>query len=56
MLEETEVMTIGEVAEYLKMGKRSIYKLAQTGKIPAKMILNKWRFSRTAIRLWILKK
>ncbi|NIO03445.1 MAG: helix-turn-helix domain-containing protein [Proteobacteria bacterium] len=47
------VMTIGQLAAYLQIGKRSLYKLAREGKIPARKILNKWRFDRHQIDAWI---
>jgi len=37
---EKEILTIEEAADYLKIGKRSIYKLAKDGKIPGKKVLN----------------
>ncbi len=53
MAEEKDILTIEEAAEYLRLGKRSVYKLAKSGKIPAKMVLNKWRFEREALREWV---
>ncbi len=50
---EKEIMTIEEAADYLKIGKRSIYKLAKEGKIPGKKILNKWRFEKESLRRWV---
>lgn len=47
------VMTIEQLAEYLQIGKRSLYRLAREGRIPAKKILNKWRFDRHQIDTWI---
>jgi excisionase family DNA binding protein len=47
------VMTIEQLADYLQIGKRSLYRLAREGKIPAKKILNKWRFDRYQIDAWI---
>jgi len=47
------VMTIEQLAAYLQIGKRSLYKLAREGEIPAKKILNKWRFDRHQIDAWI---
>jgi excisionase family DNA binding protein len=32
---EGEILTLEEVAAYLKAGKRTVYRLAQEGKIPA---------------------
>lgn len=50
---ENEILTIEEAAEYLRMGKRSIYKLAKTKKIPCKKVLNKYRFVKEELRNWI---
>jgi excisionase family DNA binding protein len=50
---EHSIMTIDQLAEYLQIGKRSVYKLARQGKVPAKKILNKWRFDRHQIDAWI---
>jgi excisionase family DNA binding protein len=50
---EKEILTIEEAAEYLKIGKRSIYKLAKDGKIPGKKVLNKWRFEKDSLRAWV---
>jgi len=53
MAGEKDILTIEEAAEYLQLGKRSLYKLAKAGKIPCKMVLNKWRFEREALREWV---
>lgn len=50
---EHDIMTLSEAAEFLRLGKRSIYKMAKAGKIPCKMVLNKWRFEREALRSWV---
>jgi excisionase family DNA binding protein len=50
---EQEILTIEEAADYLKIGKRSIYKLAKDGKIPGKKVLNKWRFEKDSLRAWV---
>jgi len=50
---DKEILTIEEAADFLRIGKRSVYKLAKTGKIPAKMVLNKWRFDRDSLREWV---
>ena len=50
---EKEILTIEEAAEYLQIGKRSVYKLAKEGKIPGKKILNKWRFEKGSLREWV---
>lgn len=53
MAEEKDILTIEEAAEYLRLGKRSLYKLAKSGQLPAKMVLNKWRFEKEALRDWV---
>jgi len=50
---QRDIMGVREAAEYLGIGPRSVYKLAAAGKIPAKMVLNKWRFEREQLREWI---
>ena len=51
-----EILTIAEAAEYLQMGKRSIYILAKKGKIPCKKITNKYRFVKEDLRNWVASK
>jgi excisionase family DNA binding protein len=47
------IMTIGEVAEYLKVTERTIYRLAAAKKIPAFKVGSSWRFSFADIDAWI---
>jgi len=49
------VMTVAEVADYLKMKTVTIYKHAQEGKIPAFKVGSKWRFKKDTIDKWIEK-
>ena len=48
-----EVLTIDELAAYLKIAKSTLYKLAQEGKIPGQKIGKHWRFRRVAIDGWL---
>lgn len=50
---EKEILTIEEASSFLQIGTRSLYKLAKEGKIPAKKVLNKWRFEKESLREWI---
>lgn len=50
---ESEVLTIKEVAEYLKVTERTIYRLAAAKKIPAFKVGGAWRFRTTDIDSWI---
>ncbi len=47
------ILTIKEVAIYLKVTERTIYRLAAAKKIPAFKIGGSWRFSRPDIDSWI---
>lgn len=48
-----EILTLGEVAAYLKAGKRTVYRLAQKGEIPAFKLGGTWRFRRSELDAWI---
>ncbi len=48
-----EILTLDEVAAYLKAGKRTVYRLAAAKKIPAFKVGGTWRFSRADIDRWI---
>ena len=50
---EGEILTLKEVAEYLKVTDRTIYRLAGAKKIPAFKVGGTWRFSRADIDEWI---
>jgi excisionase family DNA binding protein len=47
------ILTIEEAACLLKVGVRAMYKLVNQGKIPARKVLNKWRFEKNAVLDWI---
>ena len=54
MKDETgEIFTLDDVAAYLKVGKRTVYRLAAAKKIPAFKVGGTWRFSRAEIDTWI---
>ena len=44
-----EIMTLEEVAKYLKVKPQTIYTWAQTGKIPAAKLGKEWRFKKSVI-------
>ncbi len=47
-----EIMTIEEVARYLKLKSQTIYTWAQSGKIPAVKLGKEWRFKKSVIDHW----
>ena len=48
-----EVMNIEETSRYLRVPLSSLYKLAQSGKIPCQKVGRHWRFRREAIERWL---
>lgn len=50
---EGEILTIKQVASYLKVTERTIYRLAAAKKIPAFKVGGTWRFSLSDIDNWI---
>lgn len=39
------IMTVKDVAHYLKLAKSTVYKLVQNGTLPARKVGGTWRFS-----------
>jgi len=50
-----EMMTTKEVAEYLNINEKQVYKLIQGKNIPATRITGKWTFPKRLVDEWILK-
>ena len=50
---EGDILTLDEVAAYLKAGKRTVYRLAANGKLPAFKLGGTWRFRRGDLDKWI---
>lgn len=48
-----DVLTLNEVAEYLRIPKSTAYKLAQEGKIPGQKVGRHWRFHRAVVERWL---
>lgn len=46
-------MTIDDLAAYLQVSKSSLYKLAQSGKVPGQKVGRHWRFHRKTIDQWL---
>ena len=47
-----EILTIDEVARYLRLTPQTIYKWAQEKRIPAVKLGKEWRFRRSVIDKW----
>lgn len=48
-----DILTLGEVATYLRVTKRTLYRLAQEGALPAFKLGGAWRFRRDELNQWI---
>jgi len=53
---DKEVLTVKQVAEFLQMDERTIYKLAKQGDIPSFKVSNQWRFLKKDIESWVEQK
>ena len=48
-----ELLTIDEVAQYLRVKRRTIYEWVKKGKIPAIKTVGQWRFKKDRIDAWL---
>ena len=48
-----DILTVREVAEYLRLAESTVYRLAQDGEIPGRKIGGTWRFLRQELEGWI---
>lgn len=46
-------MTISELAEYLKISRSTLYKLAQENRLPGQKVGRHWRFRKETIDQWL---
>lgn len=51
-----EIMTIEEVAEYIRVSERTVYDWAQKGQLPGGKLGTTWRFKRSDIENWVNQK
>ncbi|MEM4379882.1 MAG: helix-turn-helix domain-containing protein [Thermoplasmatales archaeon] len=50
---EEEILTVKEVAKFLKYDEHTIYRLARKGDLPGFKISGEWRFRKSVIAKWI---
>lgn len=50
-----EILTIQELAVYLKLNEKTAYRLAGEGKLPGFKVGGSWRFKSEDIKTWIEK-
>ena len=52
-MSDKDIMTLEEVAKYLKLKPQTVYKWAQQGQIPGTKLGKEWRFRRRILDEWI---
>ncbi len=52
---KTDIMTLEEVAAYLKLKPQTIYTWAQEKRIPAAKLWKEWRFRKSIIDEWFIQ-
>jgi excisionase family DNA binding protein len=46
---DDEVLTVDDVADYLKLHKQTVSRMAQRGELPGVLIAKRWRFKRSDV-------
>ncbi|MBC7333692.1 MAG: helix-turn-helix domain-containing protein [Actinobacteria bacterium] len=50
---EEKLMTVKEVAEYLRLDEHTVYRMARKGEIPAYKVAGQWRFKKELLDKWL---
>jgi len=50
---DNSILTIDELAAYLKVAKSTLYKLCQERKVPGQKVGRHWRFRKETIDRWL---
>jgi PTS system nitrogen regulatory IIA component len=50
---DTELLTVDEVARYLRIPRTTVYDLAQRRRLPAFKVGRHWRFKRVRLEAWL---
>jgi len=53
--EKTTIMTVHDVAGYLRLSEAKVYRLAKEGRVPSFRLGKSWRFRRDLIDEWTRK-
>ena len=55
-MEENRLLSVDEVADYLKIPKSTLYKMCLEREIPCAKIGKHWRFDKKSIDKWLISK
>ncbi len=53
--DDVEVLTVEEACECLRIGRTAMYRLLNSGELPAMRIRRKWMIPKKGIRTFVLK-
>ena len=48
-----KLLTVQEVAEYLRLNLFTVYRMAERGELPGSRFARRWRFSEADLRTWL---
>jgi excisionase family DNA binding protein len=48
-----DLLTVQEVATYLRKSRSTVYRLTREGRLPAKKVGGTWRYSRKSLDEWL---
>lgn len=51
-----QILTLDEVAEYLRVHRSTVYRMAREGAIPSIKVANQWRFHKDRIDRWLVER
>lgn len=54
-MDNMEMLTIKELAQYLKLAEKTTYRLASDGKLPGFKVGGAWRFRKEEVNRWIIE-
>ncbi len=55
-MDNKEIMTLGETADYLKIAEKTVLRMVHKGRIPCAKVGGQWRFMRTVIEDWLISR
>ena len=53
---DNEIMTLSEVASYLKIAEKTVSRMITRGEIPCTKVASQWRFMKSMIDDWLISR
>ncbi|HVT58239.1 MAG TPA: helix-turn-helix domain-containing protein [Thermoanaerobaculia bacterium] len=50
---QDEILTVQEIATFLKLAEKTVYSMAQAGELPAFKVRGQWRIRRVDFEAWM---